>query len=197
MEWARWRNELSRRHRGMDTARGSRKWDWGSQQQMGRGQMSALHCRSAAWLLWTALRGAFKTRSWKSFGTQLVFLPLLSPARSQCLASSHSEFCLALSLVSQRMNWPFLHPCLSGGVRGHSCLLPEGLSGRCWRTGGWLFLLVWLWWWQMSGLVMEAPVGCRRGWGPSGWYLCPSGKPCGMGQKVLKYCFVFHCLAAF
>lgn len=39
----------------------------------------------------------------------------------------------------------------------------------------------------MSGVVMEAPAGCRRGRGPSGWCLSPSGKPCGMGQNTVLF----------
>lgn len=104
-EWERWRNELSRRHREMDTARGSRKWDWGSQQPMGRGQMPAQQCRSAAWLLWTVLRGAFKTRSWELLGRNWPFCLSLSPTRSWCFASSQPNLWSLPDTVLSARGW--------------------------------------------------------------------------------------------
>lgn len=136
---------------------------------MGRGQMPAQQCRSGAWLLWNVLRDTFKTRSWELLGHNWPFCLFLSPTRSWCFASSQPNLwtlpgtvcCQPEDELALLSAWP---PLKCGGPQP---LLPGGLSGRCWRRGGRLFLLVWLWWWRMSGLVMEAPVRCRRGCGPS------------------------------
>lgn len=98
---------------------------------MGRGQMPAQHCRSAVWLFWTALRGAFTTRSWESWDTidLFAFSYLQQGPNVWPLHNQTSELCLALSLVSQRVNWPFLPPCLPGGARATAACSLQGSPG--------------------------------------------------------------------
>lgn len=114
-EWEMWRNQLSRRHRDMDTLRGSRKWDcrkWGG----GRCLPSSVGQQNGfSELSWQVLlepaAGNLLGHNWPFAFSYLQQDPSVSPLHSQS-----SELCLALSCVSQRVNWPLLQPCLPWGV---------------------------------------------------------------------------------
>lgn len=141
----------------------------------------------------------FQNQELGTFGTQLTFLPFLisnkilmfclfttKPLNSawHCLLSARGWIGPSFSLASPQVWWataPAPWGTLGALLTQRRAAVPSCVA------------LVVTDVWPRDGGTSAMQ---KRMWPLSGWYLSPSGKPCGMEQEMLKYCCLLYCLAA-